>query len=327
MVTIQWKDTCIGWLLSMYALHICPIALQRPCIQWSKCILESHSENGPPPLKYVMLGSYWWPTEVCDHCWVPILMACTKRQKEEEGVHDLNPVINCHLLPAVSPMCSPTRHAGRHMNSNCTQSNHHNKIHSGRMKKHGLESWSRHGRRKSASATHCNPIKWRCSWENQQWKWRLHHQDFNIRWFNQQNMMNGDTLHQAHQGHISEPSTSTRIAERASKPLFRARRDHFNFERLGNLRDTSLIPSNNSQLVSKFGASPKLGKVPQNARSFLSMVDNYSLLLIEHGYQLSENEGYTPRSCHSFSQLLPIKIAQHSVLNPQVTRMFPIEMP
>ena len=48
------------------------------------------------------------------------------------------------------------------------------------------------------------------------------------------------------------------------------RRDHlsFNFE-IGNLRGTSLIPSNNSQLVSKFGASPKLDTVPQDAKWFL----------------------------------------------------------
>ena len=89
----------ITWLLSNEKTHVLdgyylfmlytfvPIALQRPCIQWSKCNLESHSEKWPPT------------TEICD---VGFLLACTKRQKEEEGVHDLNPVINCHLLPAVS---------------------------------------------------------------------------------------------------------------------------------------------------------------------------------------------------------------------------------
>ena len=55
------------------------------------------------PMIQMYLGIIQWKwsptTEICD---VGFLLACTKRQKEEEGVHDLNPVINCHLLPAVS---------------------------------------------------------------------------------------------------------------------------------------------------------------------------------------------------------------------------------
>ena len=143
MVTIQWKDTCIGWLLSIYALHICPIALQRPCIQWSKCNLESHSENGPPPLKYVMLGSYW-------------LAPSDRKKKKGCTIWILSSTAIYFQL--FLHRFSPTRHAGGHMNSNCTQSNHHNKIHSGRMKKHGLESWSKHGRRMKKIST-CNPLQ------------------------------------------------------------------------------------------------------------------------------------------------------------------------
>ena len=97
---------------------------------------------------------------------------------------------------------------------------------------------------------------------------------------------------------------------------------------IGNLRGTRLIPSNNSQLVSKFGDCPKLGTAPQNARSFLSIVDNYSLLLIEHGYQLSENEGYTPHvHVIVFHNFFPSKSPNIQFLNPQFTRIFPIEMP
>ena len=124
-------------------------------------------------------------------CWVPIgLHQATERRRRGARSE------SCHQLPSTSScfftdfhrqdMLGATWTATAHSPTTTTRST----VAGWRNMASNLDPNMAEEWRKSARATHCNPIKWRCSWENQQWKWRLHHQDFNIRWCNQQNMMN-----------------------------------------------------------------------------------------------------------------------------------------